>query len=239
MNSAARGETDLMKTGLVLLPIVLILSACASVQAEPEDTSSPLVRAADVVPDLREDMRYFGSENFIGRPINGYNAPVCLLTEPAADALAKVAEDLAVTGLGLKVFDCYRPARAVADFVEWARDLDDLKMKAVYYPDVPKSLLFERGYIAERSGHSRASTVDLTIVDLETGEELDMGSWYDLFDPLSWPTDLRHTADQRANRALLRSVMIANGFRPLAEEWWHFTLNDEPFPETYFDIPVE
>ena len=112
-------------------------------------------------------------------------------------------------------------------------------MKAVYYPDVPKSQLFERGYIAERSGHSRASTVDLTIVDLETGEELDMGSWYDLFDPLSWPTDQRHTAEQRANRALLRSVMMANGFRPLAEEWWHFTLNDEPFPETYFDIPVE
>lgn len=239
MNCVAKERTDSMKTGLFLLPIAFLLSACASVQAEPEEGASPLVRARDVVPDLREEMRYFGENNFIGRPINGYNAPVCLLTEPAADALAKVAEDLGTTGLGLKVFDCYRPARAVADFAEWARDIDDIRMKAVYYPDVPKSQLFERGYIAERSGHSRASTVDLTIVDLETGEELDMGSWYDLFDPLSWPTDQRHTAEQRANRALLRSVMMANGFRPLAEEWWHFTLNDEPFPETYFDIPVE
>ena len=239
MNCVAKERTDSMKTGLFLLPIAFLLSACASVQAEPEEGASPLVRARDVVPDLREEMRYFGENNFIGRPINGYNAPVCLLTEPAADALAKVAEDLGTTGLGLKVFDCYRPARAVADFAEWARDIDDIRMKAVYYPDVPKSQLFERGYIAERSGHSRASTVDLTIVDLETGEELDMGSWYDLFDPLSWPTDQRHTAEQRANRALLRSVMMANGFRPLAEDWWHFTLNDEPCPETYFDIPVE
>lgn len=215
----------------------LCLSACASSQAEQPET--PLINAQEMIPDLALEMRYFGKHNFVGEQITGYNAPVCMLTPEAATALKAVQADLAVTGLGLKAFDCYRPAQAVAHFARWARDLEDKRNKAEFYPEVPKSELFERGYIAERSGHSRGSTMDLTIIDVASGEELDMGAGYDLFDPLSWPSDMRPTAQQRANRALLRAVMLKNGFRPLKEEWWHFTLNDEPFKDTYFDIPVE
>ena len=183
-------------------------------------------------------MRYFGDDNFLGRPVAGYDAPACWLTREAANALASVQRQLATAGLGVKIFDCYRPARAVADFVAWARDPADQKRKAINYPNVDKSRLFELGYIAERSGHSRGSTVDLTLIDLATKTELDMGGVYDLFDERSWPTDLRPTPQQRANRALLQSAMRAHGFRPLAEEWWHFTLNSEPHPDTYFDFPV-
>ena len=196
------------------------------------------VDAQGYVHGLQADMRYHGSDNFIGRPIAGYDAPVCVLTVEAAQALAKVQSQLSGFGLGLKVFDCYRPARAVADFVGWAKDPEDEAAKAEFYPDVDKTRLFELGYIAERSGHSRGSTLDLTIIDLKTGEELDMGSGYDLFGPLSWPSDPRPTPVQRANRALLQSLMLANGFRGIKEEWWHFTLNNEPHPETYFDFPI-
>lgn len=213
------------------------LSACASSPAQTR--ASDFVNAATMIPDLVVEMRYAGSENFIGRPINGYDAPVCLLSRPAATALANAQAQLKPQGLGLKVFDCYRPARAVADFAQWARDPSDQKRKADYYPNVDKSQLFELGYIAERSGHSRGSTLDITLVDLATKTEIDMGSTYDLFDTLSSPTDPRPSAAQQANRMKLQSLMTANGFRPLKEEWWHFTLNGEPYPETYFDVPVK
>ena len=156
----------------------------------------------------------------------------------AAAALVQIRQQLAASGLGLKVFDCYRPARAVADFAKWARDPKDQARKADYYPNVDKSRLFELGYIAERSGHSRGSTLDVTLVDLRTNTEVDMGSSYDLFDTRSWSTDQTVSPTQRENRMKLQSVMTAHGFRPLAEEWWHFTLNAEPYPETYFDFPV-
>lgn len=224
----------------VLLAIAaLAVAACAHAQPVSEMDRSGFVDAGRAAPGLLVDMRYFGEENFVGRRIAGYEAPVCLLTKEAVVALARVQARVGEFGLGLKVFDCYRPKRAVADFAAWARDPVDQKRKAEQYPDVDKSRLFALGYIAERSGHSRGSTVDLTLVDARTGAELDMGSGYDLFDALSWPSDQRPSATARANRMLLQDVMVANGFRPLKEEWWHFTLNGEPYPETYFDFPVK
>ena len=212
-----------------------LLAACAHAD---EMRPAAFVDARAAIPDLVVDMRYAGSENFVGRPIAGYAAPVCLLARPAADALAKAQAQLAPFGLGLKVFDCYRPARAVADFARWARDPADQARKRNYYPNVDKSRLFALGYIAEKSGHSRGATVDLTIVDRRSGEELDMGSPFDLFDTRSWPTEPTLAPAPRANRMLLQTVMTASGFRPLKEEWWHFTLRDEPYPQTYFDFPV-
>lgn len=215
----------------------LILTACASA---PESVHRPhgFVDASTVVPRLAVEMRYAGDDNFVGRPIRGYEAPSCLLTRTAAEALIAVQGELAASGRGLKVFDCYRPERAVADFAAWARDADDQRMKAEFYPNVDKARLFELGYLAERSGHSRGSTLDVTIVDLATGAELDMGTPYDLFDPRSWPSDQSVSEAARANRMELQRVMVAHGFRPLREEWWHFTLENEPYPETYFDFPV-
>lgn len=218
-----------------LLATLLMAGACTHAPA----ATHPFVDAATAAPGLVVDMRYATSENFVGRPIDGYEAPVCLLTRPAADALARVQARLAPFGFGLKVFDCYRPARSVAHFVRWANDPADQRRKADHYPNVDKARLFELGYIAERSGHSRGSTVDVSLVDLASAEPLDMGSRYDLFDPKSAPDDTRFDAGVRANRLLLQSVMAGAGFRPLAEEWWHFTLNDEPFPDTCFDTVVK
>lgn len=216
----------------------LLFAGCAHAQATGEMDRSGFVDAGRAMPGLIVDMRYHGDENFVGRPIAGYDAPVCLLTTQTAAALARVQEQLQRFGLGLKVFDCYRPKRAVADFAAWARDAADQTRKADYYPKVDKSRLFELGYIAERSGHSRGSTLDVTLVDARTGVELDMGGGYDLFDTLSWPSEPSVSAAVRANRMLLQGVMVENGFRPLKEEWWHFTLNSEPYPETYFDFAV-
>lgn len=216
--------------------LTLALAACTHAP-DPQDATD-FVDTRALIPDLVVEMRYAGHENFVGRPITGYDDPVCLLTQRAAAALANAQKVLGESGLGLKVFDCYRPTRAVADFAAWARDPQDQARKADYYPNVDKSQLFALGYIAERSGHSRGSTLDITLIDLTTRAEVDMGSAYDLFDTRSWPTDQTVRPAQRANRLMLQSVMTANGFRPLAEEWWHFTLNDEPFPETYFDFPV-
>lgn len=219
------------------LLLALSLAACAA-QQEIAARPDGFVDAATIVPGLVVDMRYAGARNFVGRPIAGYEAPLCLLTRETAHALAAVQRDLAAHGRGLKVFDCYRPVRAVADFAAWARDLSDQRTKAEYYPNVDKARLFELGYIAERSGHSRGSTLDVTIIDLASGAEIDMGTPYDLFDPRSWPSDETVPETARANRSALQRVMLAHGFRPLREEWWHFTLANEPYPQTYFDFPV-
>jgi len=222
------------------LLLALALGACATGAAAQNRADRPadIVDVRVLIPSIVVDMRYAGSENFVGRRIDGYDAPVCLLTRRAAEALAAAQAELAPFGLGLKVFDCYRPARAVAHFARWAADPDDQARRADYYPRVEKSELFALGYLAERSGHSRGSTVDLTIVDLATGFELNMGGTYDLFDTRSWPTDQTVPHPQRANRLMLQSIMRAHGFRPLNEEWWHFTLNAEPYPDTYFDFTV-
>jgi D-alanyl-D-alanine dipeptidase len=227
---------------LVLALIFGLAASSANAQVRPRS----FVNASTIVPNLALEMRYAGEHNFVGRPINGYQAPVCLLTRQAATALAGVQADLGRFGLGLKVFDCYRPTRAVADFAAWARDLNDQAHRdlndqahrAEFYPDVDKSQLFALGYIAERSGHSRGSTVDLTVIDRASGAELDMGSPFDLFSPRSWPASDAVDAAQRANRLMLQSVMRAHGFKPLEQEWWHFTLDHEPYAHTYFDFPV-
>jgi zinc D-Ala-D-Ala dipeptidase len=221
-----------------LLALAVLASACTTPATSEQTRPQGFVDAASAVSGLVVDMRYASARNFVGRPIAGYSAPLCLLTREAAAALAGVQRDLAASGRGLKVYDCYRPARAVADFAAWARDLDDQAMKQEYYPNVDKTQLFALGYIAERSGHSRGSTVDLTQIDLGTGAELNMGTPYDLFDPSSWPSDTTVSVEAQANRRALQVVMVAHGFRPLREEWWHFTLEQEPYPETYFDFPV-
>lgn len=216
----------------------LALAACAAIEPDAPPERMRFDDAGKAITNLIVEMRYHGEDNFVGRPIAGYQEPVCLLTTDAIDALAFAQKNLARSGLGLKVFDCYRPARAVADFASWARDPADQKNKARYYPKIDKSRLFELGYIAERSGHSRGSTLDVTLVRLETGEELDMGSGYDLFDPVSWPDNTDVSPEARINRRTLAIAMTGAGFRPLKEEWWHFTLNHEPFPDTYFDFVV-
>ena len=194
--------------------------------------------AAAVVDGLIVDMRYFGANNFVGERIDGYERPRCLLSVPAANALAAVERDLSARGLGLKVFDCYLPQRAVAHFLRWAQRIDDIKNKPEFYPDVPKRDLFQQGYISERSAHSRGSTVDLTLARRADARELDMGSPFDFFSPKSWPSDTSVSAQAQKNRALLAAAMMRGGFRPYDKEWWHYTLADEPFPDTYFDFPV-
>jgi D-alanyl-D-alanine dipeptidase len=205
--------------------------------AAAQDRPSSFVDAATLVPGLVTEMRYAGSHNFTGRPVDGYEAPRCLLTREAASALAGAARELAGQGLVIKAFDCYRPVRAVMNFVRWARDLKDTVGKAEFYPDVDKRTLFRDGYIASHSGHSRGSTIDLTLAH-KGGEELDMGTPFDFFSPKSWIADPTVTPAQHANRMLLAAVMRRHGFQGYDKEWWHFTLMREPFPETYFDFLV-
>jgi D-alanyl-D-alanine dipeptidase len=219
--------------------IALALVLCAAWPARGETPAPPgFVDAAALVEGLVVDMRYFGEDNFVGAPIDGYERDRCLLSAPAASALAAIARDLAGRGLGLKVFDCYRPQRAVAHFMRWAQRIDDIKNKSEFYPDVPKRDLFKQGYVSERSAHSRGSTVDLTLVRRADARELDMGSPFDFFSPRSWPSDTSISAQAQKNRALLAAAMMRGGFRPYDKEWWHYTLADEPFPDTYFDFPV-
>ncbi len=228
--------------GLLFLSVSLAASAGAPAvsTAEAPEAFHPddFVALRSVIADLQVELRYLGSNNFTGRPIAGYEADVAYLTEPAALALKDAEQELAADGLGLKVFDAYRPQRAVDDFMRWAADPNDIAMKVVYYPNVDKRELIPRGYIAERSGHSRGSTVDVTLVRLIDDRELDMGGSFDYFDPLSWPSSTSVTPVQHRNRMKLRRVMLRHGFVPLKEEWWHFTLRDEPYPDTYFDFPV-
>jgi D-alanyl-D-alanine dipeptidase len=233
----------------VLLFFLLASMCAAAAYASP--LPAGFVYLEDIAPGIRQEMRYAGSNNFIGRPIAGYLAPRCILSRPAAEALAAVERVLEQQGLALKVFDCFRPQRAVDDFVVWGHKLDDQKNKAVYYPQVPKETLFERGYIAAKSGHSRGSTMDLTVVVNEPranspvqgavlkNGEVDMGSPFDLFDEQSH-TDFSGLASAPGhNRRWFRALMEAHGFRNLPEEWWHYTLRNEPWPDQYFDFPVQ
>jgi zinc D-Ala-D-Ala dipeptidase len=211
--------------------------APASTQASAQQRPAAFVDAATVVPGLILDMRYAGSHNFVGRPIDGYAAPRCLLTRAAASALAAVAADLKPRGLVLKAFDCYRPTRAVADFLRWAHDPNDQKMKAEFYPDVDKRTLFRDGYIASRSAHSRGSALDVTLARAD-GQEIDMGTPFDFFSLKSWPGNPAVGQTAYANRDMLAGVMAEHGFKPYNHEWWHFALRHEPFPQTYFNFVV-
>ncbi len=248
---------------LPFILLVLLLStmtvACGSKTSEtvaepsPEMQSADFVNITDVVPDVILEIRYFGTYNFVGARIDGYLQPTALLTRQAADSLKAVNDDLVKQGYRLKIYDAYRPQMAVDHFVRWGKNLDDTLMKQYFYPQVDKKDLFRLGYIATQSGHSRGSTLDLTLFDMHTEKEVDMGGTFDWFGRESHPDcqgDLDKgfyiaydnvdtiTAEQFENRMLLRRAMMAHGFKPYDCEWWHFTLKNEPYPDTYFQFPV-
>ncbi len=209
----------------------------AEYKSETTDTSG-FVLLADFVPQIVQEIRYYSTYNFIGDRIDGYEEPCALLTKEAARALKSVAAEVMVQGYRLKVFDAYRPACAVKHFVLWGIEDQDIRMKPYFYPDLEKQELFIKGYIAKQSSHSRGSTVDLTLLDMKSGKELDMGSPFDFFGPVSHPDYKGITDEQYENRMILQNVMTRNGFKTIDCEWWHFTLEGEPYPDTYFEFPV-
>ena len=231
---------------------ICFFSSC-SPASPARDGSEYFVRITDVVPDAILEIRYYSTYNFVGERIDGYEQPVAYMTREAADSLRAVSDDLRRHGgYRLKIWDAYRPQRAVNHFIRWAENLQDTAMKSIFYPMVDKSLLFEQNYILARSGHSRGSTVDLTLVDEATGKELDMGSPFDWFGSESHPDYCGNpetlefvpqegglTSVQFYNRLVLRTAMLRHGFLPIDSEWWHFTLANEPFPDTYFDFPIQ
>ncbi len=238
MAKRTRDKNVFVRWGIVLL-LVLVAFASSALTSTPSQLPDGFVYVTDEIPTAILEIRYFSEDNFVGAVIDGYHAPKAILTKEAAQALKKAADSLYEQGYYIKIFDAYRPQRAVDHFIRWAKDLNDTKMKEKYYPALDKSVLFELGYIAEKSGHSRGSTVDLTLVDISTGEELDMGSGFDFFGEISnHGTDLI-TEEQEENRNILRDAMVAAGFEVYPEEWWHYKLKDEPYPDTYFDFPVE
>ncbi|MBQ0829603.1 M15 family metallopeptidase [Streptomyces tagetis] len=250
-----------LATALAALLAPAALPAPAGATPGPR-APADFVALRDIDPTILQEMRYATAHTFTGERIDGYLSPVCLLTRPAAEALHRAQTRLLRRGYSLKVYDCYRPQRAVDHFVRWAADPDDQRMKAEFYPDVDKDRLFADGYIAERSGHSRGSTVDLTLVRLPArptppyrpgqplvpchapaGERfpdnsVDMGTGFDCFDPLAHTLDPRVGGSRRAHRLLLEDTLERAGFGNLPEEWWHYTLRAEPHPDTYFDFPV-
>ncbi|MBR5050870.1 MAG: M15 family metallopeptidase [Desulfovibrio sp.] len=200
--------------------------------------ASDFVLLSEAVPDAILEIRYYSTYNFVGDRVDGYEQPVALLTREAAAALAKASDSLKTKGYRLKIFDAYRPQKAVDHFVRWAKDEADTRMKPYFYPELNKDQLFPQGYIAEHSGHSRGSTVDLTLFDMTSEKEVDMGGTFDYFGKRSHPDFKGVTKKQFQNRMILREAMLAAGFKPLPEEWWHFTLKDEPYPDTFFTFPV-
>ena len=196
------------------------------------------VLLSDFVPGIIQEIRYFSTYNFIGDRIDGYEEPVAFLTKEAARALKAVSNEMMVQGYRLKVFDAYRPACAVRHFVLWGIEDQDIRMKPYFYPELEKQELFSKGYLAKMSGHSRGSTIDLTLLDMKTGKEVDMGGAFDYFSEVSHPDYKEITGEQYENRMLLQKVMVRNGFKPFDCEWWHFTLENEPYPDTYFEFPV-
>ncbi|HOG17394.1 MAG: D-alanyl-D-alanine dipeptidase [Syntrophaceae bacterium PtaU1.Bin231] len=255
----------MQRKSLFVLCLVLFCGFLPPAPVVPGAEKMPpgFVDVASVVPSALLEIRYYGEHNFVGRPVDGYRAPKCLLTRPAAEALAKVQADLAPFSMTLKIYDGYRPQAAVDHFVRWARELGDVRTKKEFYPTVDKAHLFRDGYIDSRSGHSRGSTVDLTIVPLPVpsqpayvggqplvacyrpaGERfadnsIDMGTGFDCFHELSHPENPGIGLQQRINRLLLKTLMEKHGFRNYDKEWWHFTLKNEPYPDRYFNFPVE
>ena len=222
---------QILRTTLSYSILILSFSYCI-------ELSEGFVYLKDVIPNIKIDLKYFTKNNFVGNKIKGYNAPVAIVTKETAYALKEIQNDLKHFDYGLKIFDSYRPQQAVDHFVRWAKN-NSRKMKSIHYPDVKKKNLFKEGYIATKSSHTRGSTIDLTIINLNNGKELNMGTVYDFFGKESWLENKNLTIAQRANRILLQSVMKKYGFIPLKEEWWHYTLSNEPFSEKYFNFPVE
>ena len=241
----------------ILLLGSLVLTGCSRESHKDVEFHNKMVILTDVVPEVILEIRYYGTYNFVGTRIDGYDQPLALLTKEAAAALKDVSDDVIAKGYRLKIYDAYRPQYAVDHFVRWAEDISDTLMKPYFYPDLDKSVLFEQEYIMAKSGHTRGSTVDLTLFDMTTEKEVDMGGTFDWFGPESHPdfcgnpetgqytgdnskspTGRSITEEQFLNRMILRNAMTSHGFRPLDTEWWHFTLRDEPHPDTYFTHPV-
>lgn len=193
----------------------------------------------DVLGDCIVDAKYAGTDNFMGRPADGYNQPLVVVTKEAAERLVGAAEILRRQGYVMKFFDCFRPQRAVNDFMRWGDIVEDDRMKPIHFPNVNKADMFDLGYICRKSGHSRGCAVDLTIVDTKTWQELDMGSIFDFMDVRSHHGAASITPEQEKNRNILRDAMLANRFKLYHEEWWHYIVDPEPYPDTYFDFPIE
>jgi D-alanyl-D-alanine dipeptidase len=255
-----------MARHVMVLTGAMLCMACTPIAAGQSfklvrQRPADFVDVGKAIRQMQFDMRYASSHNFVGRRVHGYEGPACLLTKPAVAALKSVEAKLLRMGLTLKAYDCYRPQRAVDDFANWAADLKATQMQAEFYAAVPKNRLFEEGYIAAHSGHSRGSTIDLTIVPIDSNiphvaadmplvdcvapkqqrapdNSLDFGTGFDCFSPVSHPSYQAISPQAKANRLLLQTLMMAAGFMPLETEWWHFTLKDEPYPDTYFDFPV-
>lgn len=232
------------KTLIILACAALVLAGCTK-ETNPTMDRSDFVVITDIVPDAILEIRYYSTYNFVGARIDGYEAPIALMTRQAADSLKVVSDELKAQGYQIKIWDAYRPQRAVNHFIRWAEDLSDTTMKAVFYPMVDKSLLFEQQYIMARSGHSRGSTVDLTLIDIATGKELEMGSPFDWFGIESHPDYMGGSLKEDGkwgkiykNRKILWDAMLRHGFTMIDSEWWHFTLANEPYPDTYFDFPI-
>lgn len=224
---------------VALMAIVATTAQSAGKQYKTSDDSSGFVVLTDVVPDAILEIRYFSTYNFVGRRIDGYEQPVALLTRQAADSLRAVSDELKARGYRLKIYDAYRPQCGVDHFARWAKDIPDTLMKPYFYPDLDKSVLFKLDYIAYHSGHTRGSTVDLTLFDMVTEKEVDMGGTFDFFGPQSHPDYTAGiTVQQYRNRMVLRDAMMRHGFVPIDTEWWHFKLKNEPYPDTYFTFPV-
>lgn len=221
-----------MKT---IIRLIVFLAVATSNAQLPDG----FVYVQDKIPLIQIELRYFSSNNFVGEPIIGYEKQELILSEKATEALQLVQQELNKKGLGLKVYDAYRPQRAVDHFVVWASKLNDTVLKQQYYPDVDKKDLFKDGYIASKSSHTRGSTVDITLIDFKTGNDIDMGTPYDFFGTASWVNYDKITTKQKWYRKQLQDVMLKHGFKNYPQEWWHFTLKDEPFPDTYFDFVIE
>ena len=246
-----------MKKFFLFIVAAVLFAGCEKQKDDPTLDRSGFVVITDVIPDAILEIRYYSTYNFVGARIDGYLQPVALLTKEAADSLKAVSDDVKAQGYRLKIYDAYRPQMGVNHFVRWAENIADTMMKSYFYPDLNKSVLFEQEYIYERSGHTRGSTVDLTLFDMRTEKEVDMGGTFDWFGPESHPDFCGNpetgvytgdnskspagrsiTAEQFENRMILRRAMLHHGFKALDSEWWHFTLANEPYPDTYFNFPV-
>ncbi|KQC09276.1 MAG: D-alanyl-D-alanine dipeptidase [Smithella sp. SDB] len=250
----------------IMIVLLIFISACCPLTPHKADTNKmpdSFIDIQKVIPDILLDIRYYGHNNFLGEKVDGYLAPKCYLTKEAAQALAEVQKELAPFSLSLKVYDCYRPQRAVDHFVRWAKEIENTKTMKEFYPTVDKRNLFKDGYIAEKSSHSRGSTVDLTIVPLPVPQQaeyipgqqlfecylpaekrfadnsIDMGTGFDCFHELSHTANVNIGRQQKINRLVLKSLMEKHGFKNYDMEWWHYTLNNEPYPDTYFDFAIE
>ena len=245
-----RSKKYLFRSFMALV-VMLAFAACNdnddNLKVSPEEDTSQFVLLTDVVPDAILEIRYYSTYNFIGRRIPGYEEPLAILTREAADSLKKVSDELMAQGYRLKIFDAYRQQKAVDYFMEWAQNMGDTLMKPYFYPELDKSILVPQEYIAEKSGHTRGSTVDLTLFDMAKEKEVDMGCTYDYFGLASHP-DVQPgqpvgayqpiNQEQYDNRMILQKAMLAHGFKAYDCEWWHFTLANEPFPDTYFTFPI-